>query len=253
MNPRLQGYVPLVNFIAEVVGPNCEVVLHDLSDLEHSVVAISDNRLTDRQIGSSITDFALRVLQNRCDREQDYVTNYAGQPRDERRTFRSSTLFIKDEAGNTVGMLCVNVDITDLRAAREAMDKFLLQDRMFFLDERQKAHETYAESVGDLLENLIRETRAQFSAPPESLGVAEKRRFVALLSQKGGFLLKGAVSRAASQTTLPITPTASMLIPVLVEPMFTDEQTNSVCASARGMDSISSLSPAANPLCTKAE
>ena len=152
MNPRLQGYVPLVNFIAEVVGPNCEVVLHDLSDLEHSVVAISDNRLTDRQIGSSITDFALRVLQNRCDREQDYVTNYAGQPRDERRTFRSSTLFIKDEAGNTVGMLCVNVDITDLRAAREAMDKFLLQDRMFFLDERQKAHETYAESVGDLLE-----------------------------------------------------------------------------------------------------
>ena len=36
-------------------------------------------------------------------------------------------------------------------------------------------------------------TRAQFSAPPESLGVAEKRRFVALLSQKGGFLLKGAV------------------------------------------------------------
>ena len=198
MNPRLQGYVPLVNFIAEVVGPNCEVVLHDLSDLEHSVVAISDNRLTDRQIGSSITDFALRVLQNRCDREQDYVTNYAGQPRDERRTFRSSTLFIKDEAGNTVGMLCVNVDITDLRAAREAMDKFLLQDRMFFLDERQKAHETYAESVGDLLENLIRETRAQFSAPPESLGVAEKRRFVALLYQKGGFLLKGAVSRAAS-------------------------------------------------------
>ena len=160
MNPRLQGYVPLVNFIAEVVGPNCEVVLHDLSDLEHSVVAISDNRLTDRQIGSSITDFALRVLQNRCDREQDYVTNYAGQPRDDRRPLRSSTRFIQDE--------------------------------------RQKAHEPYAESVGDLLENLIRETRAQFSAPPESLGVAEKRRFVALLSQKGGFLLKGAVSRAAS-------------------------------------------------------
>lgn len=24
MNPRLQGYVPLVNFIAEVVGPNAK-------------------------------------------------------------------------------------------------------------------------------------------------------------------------------------------------------------------------------------
>ena len=37
-----------------------------------------------------------------------------------------------------------------------------------------------------------------YKRQPESLGVAEKRRFVALLSQKGGFLLKGAVSRAAS-------------------------------------------------------
>ena len=55
MNPRLQGYVPLVNFIAEVVGPNCEVVLHDLSDLEHSVVAISDNRLTGRSAAASRT------------------------------------------------------------------------------------------------------------------------------------------------------------------------------------------------------
>ena len=64
---------------------------------------------------------------------------------------------------------------------------------------------------------------------------------------------RSAVSRAASQTTLPMTPTASILMPVLVEPMFTDEQTKSVWASARGMDSISSLSPAANPLCTKAE
>ena len=186
MHPKLRGYLPLVNFIAEVVGPNCEVVLHDLSDLEHSVVAISDNRLTDRQVGSSITDFALRVLHDRGDREQDFAVNYVGRPRDETRTFRSSTLFVKDEEGKTIGMLCVNVDITGLMQAREALDKFLLLEKLSPLEEKQAMQETYAE------------TRAQFAAPPESLSAAEKRRFVSALSQKGGFLLKGAVSRAAA-------------------------------------------------------
>ena len=197
MHPKLRGYLPLVNFIAEVVGPNCEVVLHDLSDLEHSVVAISDNRLTDRQVGSSITDFALRVLHDRGDREQDFAVNYVGRPRDETRTFRSSTLFVKDEEGKTIGMLCVNVDITGLMQAREALDKFLLLEKLSPLEEKQAMQETYAESVGDLLDNLIRETRTQFSTAPEELSVSEKRRFVSVLSQKGGFLLKGAVSRAA--------------------------------------------------------
>lgn len=42
-------------------------------------------------------------------------------------------------------------------------------------------------------------------------------------------------------------------IPAFVEPILTDEQICSVCASACGIDSISSLSPAAKPFCTKAE
>lgn len=198
MNPLLTPYVPLVNFIGEVIGVNCEVVLHDLSDLEHSVVAMSDNRLTDRQLGSSITDFALRLLQDQDYQKRDYVTNYIGRPRDGSRTFRSSTYFIKDGQGRAVGMLCVNVDITELKEARNALDKLLMLDQMFSLDEGEPHHETYAESVGDLLDNLIRETRAQFGTTPEELSVSEKRRFVSVLSQKGGFLLKGAVSRAAA-------------------------------------------------------
>ena len=47
-------------------------------------------------------------------------------------------------------------------------------------------------------------------------------------------------------------PTASILMPDLVEPMLTLEQTRSVSASARGMLSIKRTSPAEKPLCTKA-
>ncbi len=62
-----------------------------------------------------------------------------------------------------------------------------------------------------------------------------------------------ALSSAASRTMPPIIRTASMFMPVLVLPMFTDEQTCSVSLSACGMESISSLSPALKPLCTSAE
>ena len=60
------------------------------------------------------------------------------------------------------------------------------------------------------------------------------------------------VSSDAFLTTSPIIATASMLIPAFVEPMLTDEHTNSVSASARGIASISSRSPALKPFCTKA-
>ena len=50
----------------------------------------------------------------------------------------------------------------------------------------------------------------------------------------------------------PISLTASMLIPVLVDPTFTELQTSSVFAIAMGMDRISSSSALVMPLETRA-
>ena len=47
--------------------------------------------------------------------------------------------------------------------------------------------------------------------------------------------------------------TASMLIPLLVEPTLTDEQRRVVISSASGMERIRAMSPALKPLCTSAE
>ena len=61
-----------------------------------------------------------------------------------------------------------------------------------------------------------------------------------------------AVASAAARTTSPMRATASMLMPVLVEPMFTLLHTTSVSAKARGMASMRRSSPAEKPLCTSA-
>ena len=60
------------------------------------------------------------------------------------------------------------------------------------------------------------------------------------------------VACAVSRTISPMSFTASILIPVLVEPTFTELQTRSVLASARGMERIRSSSAGVIPLLTRA-
>ena len=61
------------------------------------------------------------------------------------------------------------------------------------------------------------------------------------------------VYSAASRMISPISFTASMLMPVLVEPKLTELQTLSVLANAMGMERISSSSAEVMPLETSAE
>ncbi len=61
------------------------------------------------------------------------------------------------------------------------------------------------------------------------------------------------VSSAVDLTISPMSFTASMLMPVLVEPRFTDAHTRSVAARAWGMERSSSSSAAVIPLLTRAE
>ncbi len=62
-----------------------------------------------------------------------------------------------------------------------------------------------------------------------------------------------AVAWATSLTTRPIRATASILMPALVEPTFTEEQTKRVWARAWGMERISFSSASVMPFCTRAE
>ena len=62
-----------------------------------------------------------------------------------------------------------------------------------------------------------------------------------------------AVSSAVFLMIRPISATASMLMPALVEPTFTLAHTRSVAAMASGMERISFQSPVVQPFCTRAE
>ena len=68
-------YSGLVPFLASTFGQSCEIVLHDLTDTDQSVIAIENGFNSGRAVGSPITDLAQRFIKNFA----KYETNEAGK------------------------------------------------------------------------------------------------------------------------------------------------------------------------------
>ena len=90
----LQIYTGLVPFLAGVCGPGCEIVVHDVTDPEHSLIAI-ENSLSGRQVGDPLTDLSRELQEKGAYTSAAYIGNYEGKSKG--RNFLSSTYFIKNE------------------------------------------------------------------------------------------------------------------------------------------------------------
>lgn len=103
MNKDLKLYIPLINFLATVLGNDTEVVLQDFTNgFDHSLVYIKNN-LSNREIGSPATDFVLDIVRNKIYIENDYLVNYRSRTHSGKNLY-SSSYFIKDELNELVGL-----------------------------------------------------------------------------------------------------------------------------------------------------
>ena len=75
LNKKLQAYVTLVDFLAEFMGENTEVVLHDMTDWHHSVIAIRNGHISGRKVGDPITETNLRILRSEVHKKVPYMNN----------------------------------------------------------------------------------------------------------------------------------------------------------------------------------
>lgn len=106
-------YIPLVEFLGQSMGPNVEVVLHDLDVPDQSIVAIANGHVSGRKIGGPVTDFALWFMKQGDANHVPMMTGYRAV-NSEGRICRSSSYFLRDQNNVMHGMLCINVDISDL-------------------------------------------------------------------------------------------------------------------------------------------
>lgn len=196
----IDSYIPLVHFLGAFLGSHCEVVLHDTSTIERSVLAIANNHITGRNTGAPLTDLALKFVVDREHMRKDWVMGYTTHSKDNR-PLHSATYFIREQNGALAGMLCLNMDVSDLTNARDLIDRVIQAIGLDAAKTKGDAEhsETFSESIEELTENLILQTIEAAGITPERMTPAEKMDIVRTLNTRGVFLLKGTISIVAAK------------------------------------------------------
>ena len=91
----LLHYTRLVEFLGHVLGPDYEIILHEILPEQSRVAAIANGGISGRDVGAPITNAALRMIMQKQYESNNYIINYTGQLSNGK-TLRSSTMFIKD-------------------------------------------------------------------------------------------------------------------------------------------------------------
>jgi predicted transcriptional regulator YheO len=194
MNVSLQKYLPLVDFLAEVLGKDAEVVLHDVADVGSSVVAIRNGHISGREVGAPATNVVLRIIKDGSEKDMDFIANYRGIS-----TFgkplRSSTYLIHDDDRRLIGVLCVNLDLGQFERFRDYLDSIL---RLPQSPDLESTVECFSGSVEELAYASIQAVVKENGGELQRLSQDKKKEIVRRLNDDGVFLLKGAISRVAS-------------------------------------------------------
>lgn len=202
MHPILKPYVKLVEFLGEALGDNVEIALHDLQDETQPIIAIANGKISSRKIGDGLTNLAVHMLEEKQYQNHDYVFNYK-TVKEDGKLLRGSTYFIK-EKDQLIGMMCINVDISDYEYIDATLKKILgIKDEKPTEFGRENPIEILSYSLDETVDKYIKEALTQMGFPsyfiPERLKVDEKIKVVKYLQEKGTFKIKGALVYVASQ------------------------------------------------------
>lgn len=202
----LKQYSLLVEFLGKSLGPDYEVALHDIGYDTNSIVAIANGYISGRTIGAPMTNLALSIISDKSYKNSNYKLNYNGIS-DDQRILRSSTMFIKNEKEELVGMLCINfddrkyVDISNQLLKLCHPDKLIEQNSTYesinsLLD---AGSETFSGSISEVTEIVLNKVLADKNIPIDRLTQNERLNIIDILNRKGIFMLKGAVHEVSKQ------------------------------------------------------
>lgn len=184
----------LVPGLAAAMGPRTEVVLHDLTRLPSSIVAVAGD-LTGRGLGDPATGLGLQIFRSGC---PDDLVGYRSELEDGT-TVRSSSLFLRDEHGTALCCLCVNTDVASLSLARDALAALTQVTELSELVDAggETRPERFPRTVEELTSSILADALARSGVPVDLMRKSHKVAVVAELSRNGFFLMRESVDAAA--------------------------------------------------------
>ena len=188
----LKPYFVIADFIAEFVGPHCEVVLHSLESVQSSVVYIVNGHNTNRKLGSPMTDLGLKQV-SEMRRSGNLITgNYFTHGRDGS-LFKSISCGCTDSDNKLIGFLCINMNL-------DCPFPEIIKTMMPGVDNKSEVlEEQFNHDMDELLvtvtEQVINEVSTDRAIPLKQ----KNRCIVHELFDRGIFQIKGAPQYLADQ------------------------------------------------------
>lgn len=183
--------IAIAKTVVRMLAHQCEIAIHDFSDLEHSLVHIEGN-ITGRKIGAPITNIVVKAWRQYGDNVEDIVA-YPSTASSGRR-LKSSTTFLRDKNKKVVGAFCLNLNITDFESMRNILQNFIHMD----VNSEHEPKEAFAFSSGETSDAIIETSIAKAGKHPSAMDREERIRFIQILDSEGAFLIKGMVHSVSS-------------------------------------------------------
>ncbi|MCF8565761.1 PAS domain-containing protein [Alicyclobacillus tolerans] len=191
MNDTIRKFIPVAEAVAEMFGTHCEVVLHDLTHPQSSVVYTKNGAVTNRHVGESFRHLIYQVLRSDKFRD-DHVSNYRTTTADGR-AIKSSTSIIRDDSGVAIGAFCINLDIDALVNSVPFLQDFIRVDE----ENDSKEEQDVIDSVWRVVLDLITYAINEYPVSVSEMDKVDKMKIVSFLNEKGLFLIKGAIDELA--------------------------------------------------------
>ncbi len=189
-NHIIHALEPIIEGIAKLFGSNCEVVLHSLEDLSHSVVKIVNGHVTGRKVGAPLTDLGIGLFNNADSLEEDVPDSYHVK-QDDGRLLKSISIQIRNSEAKPIGFVCINVDLSSplLNCLKESL---LLGDRVS-KDVTEHFSLTVEELVNQSFEAVMSRMGSQRGRAPSQ----KNKAAVTELYNRGIFKITGAIDITA--------------------------------------------------------
>ena len=189
----LQSTIAIAEGMSDFFSNSCEVVIHSLEDLDHSVIKIINGQHSGRQKGSPITDATLAILQRMlAEPGLNYVTYFTKNRKGEQ--VKASTSAIFGENHRIIGLFCINFFLSTPLCE-------LMQMMLPGTSETHDLHlpETFASDSEEVILASLEEIKQQVYTNGTILPSNRNKEIVNLLYQRGNKKIKNAVPFVGEQ------------------------------------------------------
>ena len=182
---RMEMLKQIAAALAAQFGPNCEVVIHDLSaqNTEHPIVYIVNGHVTGRRVGDGPSKVVMEHILRGDEDPVDHLAYLTRTP--DGKILKSSTVYIRSGKGKVSAILSINYDISALLMVNNAVSGLI-----------STPNETPGEqeritvfNVNDVLDELIEQSVAIVGKPVALMNKDDKVKAIQFLSQHGAFLI----------------------------------------------------------------